>query len=133
VKSYLTEALEIVKAQASVRMMTEEEIISMVKKLVEKLYTIGDDCKTASIEEETYSINPQKAIKEKSITCVVCGKTFKLITKKHLASHGLTVEEYREHCGYKKGTPLVCKFLQRERRKKMQGMRLWERRKPQGE
>jgi predicted transcriptional regulator len=83
-------------------------------------------------EEPEELIDPKKAIKEKSITCVICGKTFKLITKKHLLSHGLTAEEYRKHCGYKKGAPLVCKFLQRERRKKMQDMRLWERRKIQG-
>ena len=53
---------------------------------------------------------------------------FKILTKKHIATHGLTVEEYRERCGYKKGTPLVCKSLQRERRKKMKDMKLWERR-----
>ena len=129
-KNYLTEALEIVRAQASVRTMTEEEIVTMVTKLAEKFRVMSDSSSVASPEEEAgNAIDPRKAIKEKSITCVICGKTFKLITKKHLASHGLTTEEYREHCGYKKGTPLVCKFLQRERRKKMQGMRLWERRK----
>ncbi len=128
--NYLTEALEIVRAQASVRTMTEEEIVTMVTKLAEKFRAMGDNSGALSIEEEPgNAIDPKKSIKEKSITCVICGKTFKLITKKHLASHGLTVEEYREHCGYKKGTPLVWKYLQRERRKKMQGMRLWERRK----
>ena len=111
--------------------MTEEEIVTMVTKLAEKFHALGDNCSTAPTEDETgNAIDPKKAIKEKSIACVICGKAFKLITKKHLASHGMTADEYREHCGYKKGTPLVCKFLQRERRKKMQGMRLWERRKP---
>ena len=128
-KNYLTEALEIVRAQASVRTMTEEEIVVMVTKLAEKFRAMSDGSSVAPEEDGGNAIDPKKAIKEKSITCVICGKTFKLITKKHLASHGLTTEEYREHCGYKKGTPLVCKFLQRERRKKMQGMRLWERRK----
>ena len=129
-RNYLTEALEIVRAQASVRTMTEDEIVTMVTKLAEKFRAMGDNSNAISAEEDaSNTIDPKKAIKEKSITCVICGKTFKLITKKHLASHGLTAEEYREHCGYKKGTPLVCKYLQRERRKKMQGMRLWERRK----
>lgn len=126
-ETYLKEALEIVKAQASVRTMTEEEITAMVRKLAEGIRAISENC--GELEESEDAIDPKKAIKEKTITCVVCGKAFKLLTKKHLASHNLTVEEYRERCGYKKGTPLVCKSLQRERRKKMQDMRLWERRK----
>ena len=125
-ESYLKEALEIVKAQASVRTMTEEEITTMVKKLSEGIRAISDGC-TVVTEEEADVIDPKKAIKEKSITCVVCGKSFKLLTKKHPGSHGLTAEAYRERCGYKKGTSLACKALQRERRKKMQDMRLWER------
>jgi predicted transcriptional regulator len=123
---YLKEALEIVKAQASVRTMTEEEITAMVRKLSEGIRAISEN--SGTIVEEDEILDPKKAVKEKSITCVICGKSFKLLTKKHLASHGLTADEYRERCGYKKGSPLVCKSLQRERRKKMQHMRLWERR-----
>lgn len=126
-ESYLKEALEIVKAQASVRTMTEEELTMMVKKLADGIRTISDSGATMS-QDESVAIDPKKAIKEKSITCVICGKSFKLLTNKHLGSHGLNAETYRERCGYKKGTPLVCKALQRERRKKMQDMRLWERR-----
>lgn len=127
-ENYLKEALEIVKAQASVRTMTEEEITTMVKKLAAGIKSISEGCSSAS-NEATPVIDPQKAIKEKTISCVECGKSFKILTKKHLATHGLSAEEYREKCGYKKGTPLVCKSLQRERRKKMKDMKLWERRK----
>ncbi|WP_290924171.1 MucR family transcriptional regulator [Halodesulfovibrio sp.] len=126
-ESYLKEALEIVKAQASVRTMTEEEITTMVRKLAGGIKEISASC---AVDDDSASkmIDPKKAIKEKSITCVECGKSFKILTKKHLATHGLTPEEYRARCGYKKNTPLVCKSLQRERRKKMKDMRLWERR-----
>jgi predicted transcriptional regulator len=54
-----------------------------------------------------------------------------VLTKRHLASHGLTVDEYKEKYGYKKGTSLVAKSLARERRKTMLNMRLWEKRKKQ--
>ena len=57
-----------------------------------------------------------------------CGKVFKLITSKHLAQHGLDADAYREKWGIKCGTPLVCKCLQRTRRKKMNNMKLWEKR-----
>ncbi|THB69590.1 MAG: transcriptional regulator [Desulfovibrio sp.] len=126
-ENYIKEALEIVKAQASVRNMTEEEITSMVQKLSEGIKSIAEGGAAAD-EAPVPAIEPRKAIKEKSITCLECGKSFKVITKKHLAKHDLTPEEYRERWGYKKGAPLVCKSLQRERRKKMKDMRLWEKR-----
>lgn len=126
-EEYVKQALEIVKAQASVRTMTEEEITSMVKKVAEGIRTINFDG-TVAEEPAVVSVDAKKAIKEKSVVCLECGKAFKILTKKHIASHGLTPEEYREKWGYKKGTPLVCKSLQRERRKKMKDMKLWEKR-----
>lgn len=124
---YLKEALEIVKAQASVRTMTEEEITSMVRKLSRGIREI-DNGAVAPVEEEEIACDPTKSVKEKSITCCECGKSFKIITKKHLASHGLDPNQYREKYGFKKGMPLVCKALQRDRRKKMKDMQLWTKR-----
>lgn len=71
----------------------------------------------------------RKSIKEKSVTCLECGKTFKILTKRHLASHGLDMASYKEKWGLKKDVPLVCKSLQRERRRKMKDIRLWEKRR----
>jgi len=126
-EEYLKQALEIVKAQASVRNMTEDEITSMVKTLAEGIQNVaeGEEKK----EPTKPSVDPKKAIREKSIVCLECGKSFKVLTKKHLASHDLTPEEYKEKWGYKKTISLVAKGLARERRKKMQEMRLWEKRK----
>ncbi|WP_027178953.1 MucR family transcriptional regulator [Maridesulfovibrio bastinii] len=125
-EDYIKEALEIVKAQASVRTMTEEEMTSMVRKLSSGIQAIADNQNMPSETEP--ACDPKKSIKEKSIVCCECGKSFKIITKKHLASHGLTADEYREKFGLKKKTPLVCKSLQRERRKKMKEMKLWTKR-----
>jgi predicted transcriptional regulator len=133
-ESYLKEALEIVKSQAGVRNMTEEEIISMVKSLSEGIRGIsgegGDGAEETPGVTSTQNppVDPKKAIREKSIICLESGKPFKILTKKHLAKFGLTPDEYRAKWGYAKGTPLVCKSLQRERRKKMKEMKLWEKR-----
>lgn len=125
-EDYLKEALEIVKAQASVRTMTEEEITSMVQKLAVGIKAIAEG---GDVEvKDEHAVDPQKAIREKSVLCCVCGKSFKVLTKKHLGSHDLTPDEYREKFGYKKKQPLVCKSLQRERRKKMKEMKLWTKR-----
>lgn len=124
---YLKQALEIVKAQASVRIMSEEEITSMVKNLSHHLRNL-EELPMEQEEPAPVSVSPSKSIKEKTITCLECGKSFKIITKKHLMTHNLDANSYREKWGIKKTTPLVCKELQRERRKKMREMKLWEKR-----
>ncbi|WP_029457339.1 MucR family transcriptional regulator [Solidesulfovibrio alcoholivorans] len=124
-EEYVKCALEIVKAQASVRTMTDEEITSMVRRLAAGIRDISGDVHEGETEQ-VVDMDPKKAVKEKSVTCLECGKSFKVITKKHLATHGLTPEEYKAKHGYKKSMPLVCKSLQRDRRKKMKNMRLWE-------
>ncbi|HMM38898.1 MAG TPA: MucR family transcriptional regulator [Desulfovibrio sp.] len=123
---FVKAALEIVKAQASVRTMTEEELVSMTRNLTASLkgLEVGE-----AVSEEEPVCAPGKSIKEKSISCCVCGKSFKILTKKHLASHGLDAVSYREKFGFKKNLPLVCKSLQRMRRKKMTEMKLWTKRK----
>lgn len=125
----LQQALEIVKAQAGHRTMTEDEIVSMVASLMQSLKSL--DPEAAVLEEKKASpvlLDPKKSVKEKSITCLECGKVFKVLTRKHLLTHKLTPEAYREKYGMKKRAPLACKFLQRERRKKMKDMKLWEKR-----
>ncbi|NCD25737.1 MAG: transcriptional regulator [Deltaproteobacteria bacterium] len=126
-EDYMKQALEIVKAQASVRTMTEEEITSMLRALTSGIQAMTEGTTpTADVEP---AVDPKNAIREKSVICCECGKSFKVLTKRHIASHGMTVEEYKEKYGYKKGTSLVAKSLARERRKTMQGMKLWEKRK----
>ena len=127
---FLKQAIELTKAQASVRTMTEDEMMSMVVNLASKLQVMAtsEQIVQAPAEEVAAVIDPKKSIKEKSITCLVCGKVMKVITKKHLALHGLEAVSYREKFGLKKGTPLTCKELARTRRAKMKDMKLWERR-----
>ena len=127
-EDYLKEALEIVKAQASVRTMTDEEITSMLKNVAAGIQAAAE-ADSLPTEPAAPAVDPAKAIKESSVLCLECGKSFKVLTKKHLAAHGITPEEYRAKYGYKKGAPLAAKSLQRERRKKMKDMRLWERRR----
>ncbi|WP_446424285.1 MucR family transcriptional regulator [Mailhella sp.] len=122
---YLMQAIELAKAQASVRVIQEEELTAMIRTLAASLRGMADDCS----DEDGPAVQPSKSIKEKTVTCLECGKSFKLITKKHLAQHGLDADAYREKWGIKSGTPLVCKSLQRTRRKKMNTMKLWEKRR----
>ncbi len=130
-EDYIKQALEITKAQAKVRTMTEEEISSMIQKVSNQLKNITE---SGSLEESTQeaqkpAVDPKKALNENSVFCLECGKRFKVLSKRHLAVHGLTPEEYRDKWGFKKNTPLVAKSLVRQRRKKMQEMQIWKKRK----
>jgi predicted transcriptional regulator len=133
-EQHLKEALGIVKAQASVRHMTEEEIVNMLRSLSEGIKRVAEGAEGAQ-EAEAHPLvaDPMKAIREKSVTCLECGKKFKILTKRHLATHGLTPKEYKAKYGYKKGLSLVAKGLARERRNKMRDMKLWEKRKKKSE
>jgi predicted transcriptional regulator len=130
---FLKQAIQLVQAQATVRVMNEDEIISMTKTLAARLEELScgepEDIPTeqdiAPAPEVT--MEPKRSIKERSITCLECGKVMKVLTKKHLDQHGLTAITYRAKWGLKKGTALACKELQRTRRAKMKDMRLWER------
>lgn len=130
-EEHVQKALDIVKAQASVRNMTEEEIVSMVKRLSQQLKSITEGEAAAETREQEPAVDPKKAIKEKSVVCLECGKQFKTLGKKHLASHGLTPDEYKQKWGFKKSTGLIAKSLARQRRNKMKEMQLWKRRKTQ--
>ena len=66
---HLKEALDIVKAQASVRIMSEDEIISMVRRLSSDIKNVaeGEGCVEELASSDVQS-DPRKSIKEKSIT-----------------------------------------------------------------
>jgi len=127
---YVKEALDVVKAQAGVRNMTEDEITSMVQSVADRLRGVESHVESEQAHgQQEPAVDPKKAIREKSVICLECGKSMKLLSKKHLATHGLTPQQYKEKWGFKKNQPLVAKSLSRQRRKKMQEIQLWKKRK----
>ncbi len=119
----MQQALEIARAQASVRPMTAAEIGNYVRDLAQQLEA------AMSPEEapQLPAVEPRHSIGETYVTCLECGKKFKVMGSRHLKTHGLTAKEYKAKWGIKKDASLAAKSLVRMRRKKMQDMRLWER------
>lgn len=126
---YLKEALEITRAQAGVRVMTEEEITTFIQKVAGGIRAVMDGNAPVEMDSTELLVEARKSVKEQSIVCLECGKVFKILTKRHLANHSMDSVEYRVKWGFKKNFPLVCKALQRERRRKMKDMKLWEKRR----
>ena len=123
---FMQQALEVAKAQASIRPMTAEQMSEYIKTLADMFRSTGSD--EAQTGPEAIPVeDPAKSIRERTITCLECGRSFKMLTKRHLATHGLDAKSYREKYGMKKGTPLTCKALHKAKKAKMAEMRLWER------
>ncbi len=133
-KSLYELAAEIVQAQAGVSKLTPEEINSLIKSTYESLKGIKcDETDEGEKAAEAPPMDPKKSIKQATITCLECGKTFKIITKRHLKEHNLTPKEYRAKWGFKARQPLSAKYLSAKRRKVAKeqnlGQRLAESRK----
>ena len=132
-KSLYELAAEIVAAQAGVAKMTAEELDDLIKKTYESLKNIKCNEEGAAAEDAAPAMNPKDSIKQGSITCLECGKKFKIITKRHLKDHGLTPKEYKAKYGFKARQPLSAKSLSAKRRKVAKeqnlGQRLAEARK----
>ena len=86
---FLKGALEISKAQAGVRVMSAEEITAYVQKIAVSIRAVAMGEAACEPDFDGVVLEARKSIKEKSVTCLECGKSFKILTKRHLATHGL--------------------------------------------
>ena len=126
------QAMAITSAQAGVRAMTAQEVVAYAQEVAAGIRQLQGGTAGASAGAAEPACNPKDAVRETYVVCLECGAKFKMLTKRHLAEHGLTPAEYKAKWGLKKGASLACKSLQRMRRQKMQDMQLWTRRKGLG-
>ncbi len=116
-KSLYELAAEIVTAQAGVAKLSAEEINDLIKKTYESLKNVKTNEEGAEEEAAAPVMDPKSSIKQNSVTCLECGKKFKILTKRHLKEHGLTPKEYKAKYGFKARQPLSAKSLSAKRRK----------------
>lgn len=117
-------AIDMTMKQVAMRAMSPEEIVVYIQELEDKLKTMARPGGAVP----ALVCDPSTCIREREVLCAICGHTFKVITRKHLATHGHTLASYRELCGYSKDVTLTCKQLQRTRRNNMKTHKIWERR-----
>ena len=60
-------------------------------------------------------VDPATAIGEEKIYCCICGQDLKLISRAHLAKHGLTKEKYLAICGYPANTALMGTIIREQK------------------
>ena len=54
-------------------------------------------------------VKPAESITDKSIRCCLCGREFSSLTSRHLATHDITVEDYKKLCGFDPEQALMSK------------------------
>lgn len=121
-KSLVEMAAELVQAQCSSTSMSAEEMVQSLQSTYNVLHSLQhDEARGAATEagqaQGAFSDKPEKSIQKHKIVCLECGEEFKMLSPKHLFSHGLTGREYRQKWGLSLRQPLCAKELS-DRRKK---------------
>ncbi|MFU8818344.1 MAG: MucR family transcriptional regulator [Desulfurivibrio sp.] len=119
-KSLVEMAAELVQAQCAATSMTPEEVAQSLQATYNTLRGLQlDEAKGVAAEGGGAgpAISPEKSILKHKIVCLECGEEFKMISPKHLRSHGLTGREYRKKWGLPLRQALCAKELS-DRRKK---------------
>jgi len=117
-KSLVEMTAEIIQSQISSKQMTTEEIKAALNDTFQTLKAL-QEAEANGIETEPEETNPvmdpKKSIQRNKIICLECGQEFKMLSPKHLRSHGLTSKEYRKKHGFSARQPLCSKALSEKR------------------
>ena len=126
-KSLVEMAAAIVQSQSASKGMTTEEVTFALQSTYKALQDLqSDESKLTSAMTEGSTveggsvapmISAEKSIQKNKVICLECGQEFRMLSPKHLKSHGLTGREYRAKYGFSLRQPLCAKSLS-DRRKK---------------
>ncbi len=120
-KSLVQMTAEIIQSQISSKQMSTDEIKAALNDTFQALKALQDaeSCSPvgAEAEESTASpaLDPKKSIQKNKVVCLECGQEFKMLSPKHLASHGLDSKSYRKKHGFSARQPLCAKSLSEKR------------------
>lgn len=116
VKSLVEMCTDIVAAQAGHTQMTPEEMCDCLQQVFRTLREVQHTGEM-SIAEEPVIHDPQSSIQRNHVVCLICNKSFKLLSNRHLALHGMTPREYKQKFGIPMTQALSARTLSARRRK----------------
>lgn len=120
-KSLVEMTAEIIQSQIGSKQMTTDEITSALNDTFQALKALQNAESGGSLEVGTEepaaapALDPKKSIQKNKVVCLECGQEFKMLSPKHLKSHGLTGKEYRKKYGFSARQPLCAKSLSEKR------------------
>lgn len=115
-KSLVEMCAEIVAAQAGHTRLTPDEIGDSLRQVFRTLQDVQRTGQSIEVEE-SIARDPQTSIQRNQVVCLECGKSFKLLSNRHLALHGLTPREYKQKHGIRMTQALSARTLSQRRRK----------------
>ena len=125
-KTLVEMAAEIIQSQCSSTAMTSEEITNSLQntfKTLQDLQTVEVQASQEDVSDTSakalpgLAMTPEKSLQKNKVVCLECGQEFKMLSPKHLRSHGLTSREYRVKYGFSLRQPLCAKSLSDKRKK----------------
>lgn len=119
-KSLVEMTAEIIQSQISSKQMTTDEIKMALNETFSALKALQDSescVSEPSAQEPVPSevLDPKKSIQKNKVVCLECGQEFKMLSPKHLKSHGLDSKSYRKKYGFSARQPLCAKALSEKR------------------
>jgi predicted transcriptional regulator len=103
----------IVSAQARRVQLTTDELVSSLLTISKTLR----DIQQQQSGDAPPVTSPERSIHRNHIECLECGKSFTLLTNRHLALHKLTPRMYKKKYGIPLMQPLSARSLTEKRRR----------------
>ena len=111
-------AVEIVSAHASATNLTKDELIAEIASVYQALAALekGGTAAAEQVEEAKPAISAKKSIGKNAITCLICGKAMKTLTRHLKTAHDLKPGQYRKQFGIPSSQSLAAKSYSESRR-----------------
>ena len=118
-KTLMQMTAEIIKSQIRRKQRNTDEIKAALTETFQALKSLQDAEASGVVGPEAEAtapiVDPKKSIQKNKVVCLECGQEFKMLSPKHLKSHGLDAKEYRKKYGFSARQPLCAKALSEKR------------------
>jgi len=119
-KTLVEMTADIVQSQIGSKQMSTEEVKAALNETFQALKALqsaetNEGTEPAESVEAGVALDPKKSIQKNKVVCLECGQEFKMLSPKHLKSHGLDSKSYRKKYGFSARQPLCAKALSEKR------------------
>jgi predicted transcriptional regulator len=131
-QSILVMAKDLVMAQIQAGQVPPDEMQNAIRQIHASLLRLKaqEETGTAGTVQEAERVPAvadwKKSITKHTVTCLVCGATFKQLSVRHFKEHGLDARSYRAKYGIPRTQPLSAKDTTARRKRIVREIKPWE-------
>lgn len=102
-------AIEIVSSYVGNNQIEKEDLPALINSVFSSVDKLSNPAaQTVVCEEFKPAVPVKKSVREDSITCLCCGKSFQSLKRHIKNSHGMTPEQYRIHWKLPEDYPMTA-------------------------